>query len=157
MVDVTAIRSAIVKGLRDYVGCPVIRSNQTGESPPYPYISYTITTLKTQNNGTYGHYEDDVIAKPTTQIWSITVQSDDNNECVDICLKAHTWLDELGRVYLGDNNVIVQSVGNVTNRDNMLTIEYEYRNGFDITIWCMDKAIKDTSEYIETVIFERSN
>ena len=152
MIDFDVIREAIVSGLRDYLGCPVIRANQTSPQPPYPYASYTITTLKAAHNGTHGEHPDGVFRKETSQIWSFTVQSKDAAEVMTLCLKAHEWLDLVGRTYLYDRGVTVQSVGGINNRDNLLTIEYEYRNGFDFVVACFDEvaAEKVVTEWIET-------
>ena len=154
MIDCETMRTVIASGLKDYLGCPVIRSNQNQEPPKYPYLSYTITTLMSENKGTYGVYNDGYDRQARIQTWSITVQSDNNSECVDLVCKAHEWLDRVGTTYLNDNNVIVQSVGSITNRDNFLTTEYEYRNGFDVDFWLLDtvKSIVsgEDSETIET-------
>ena len=154
MIDYEKTRTAIAGGLRKYLGCPVVRSNQNEEPPNYPYVSYTITTLMRENKGTYGEYEDGVNRKPFTQTWSITAISDDNAQCVKLANKAHEWLDRLGTIELSDNNVIVQSVGSITNRDNFLTTEYEYRNGFDFVLQLMNELI--VGEEIEGVIDEVS-
>ena len=144
MIDYENMRRAVVTGLKDYLKCPVIRSNQTGEPPAYPYCSYTITTLMSQNNGTYGEYADGMQTKPFKQIWSITVQSENDSESVELTVKAREWFDNVGTTFLSDCNVIVESVGGVTNRDNIITINYEYRKGFDVTFWLLD-VIKDTT------------
>lgn len=153
MIDYEGIRQTVVQGLRDYLDCPIIRSNQTGKPPKYPYISYTITTPKSENKGTYGVCEDGYDRKQVRQIWSITALSDDNSESVMLACKASEWLDHVGTTYLYDNDVRVQSVGNVVNRDNILTIEYEYRNGFDVFFNVFDVVENpiERSGYIETV------
>ncbi len=150
MIDLDNTRTAIVKGLRAYLNLPVIRSNQTGEIPPYPYLSYTITSLANANNGTWGKYDDGLDRKPVTQSWSITVQSDNAAESMRLALKAHEWLDHVGTVALNDLGVIVQSLSGITNRDNMITVEYEYRNGFDAVLWCMNE-VDDTTDEIGTI------
>ena len=160
MIDYDKMRTAVAKGLKEYLGCPVIRSNQNQTPPPYPYLSYTITTLMRENNGTYGEYEDGTHRKPFGQTWSITALSDDNSESVALACKAREWLDHFGTTYLSDNDVIVESVGSVTNRDNFLTTQYEYRNGFDCFFVLFDAIagvsaangyIEETSVQTETV------
>lgn len=155
MIDYENMRIAICKGLKEYLGCPVIRSNQNESPPKYPYLSYTITTLLSENNGTYGEYEDGSKRKPFTQTWSITALSDNNSESVTLAVKAREWLDQIGSLYLSDNNVIVQTIGNITNRDTFLTTEYEYRNGFDCFFWLFDE-IKDpdNKDTIETTVYK---
>lgn len=143
MIDYDKIRSIIGKGLKDYLKCPVIRSNQDEESPPYPFISYTITTLMSENKGTYGIYEDGTARKAVTQTWSITSLSDNNTQSVENAVLAREWLDHVGHTYLSDNNIVVQSVGGITNRDNFLTTGYEYRNGFDCVLALFDEISAD--------------
>lgn len=154
MIDFDKMRKTVVTGLSEYLGCQVVRSNQNAKAPRYPYISYTITTLMSENKGTYGKYEDGKDRKPFTQTWSVTILSGDNSECISLANKAHEWLDHVGKTYLSDNGVIVQSVGSITNRDNFLTVEYEYRNGFDVVFWVMNET-EETKEFIETAEVKR--
>ena len=156
MFDYDGMREIVATGLRNYLNCPVIRSNQNEEPPEYPYCSYTVTTLKSEDKSSYGEYADGIDRKPFKQIWSITVQSDDNSECVTLTSKAHEWLDHVGTVYLSDNGVNVQSVGSITNRDNVLTVEYEYRNGFDVVFALFNEVENPIAQsgYIETIDIE---
>ena len=152
MIDYENIRLIVAKGLKQYLGCQVIRSNQNAEPPAYPYVSYTVTTLASANNGTYGEWDDGKARKAVTSTWSITALSDDNAESVMLAMKAREWLEFVGTTYLNDNKVVVQSVGGITNRDNVLTYDYEYRNGFDCVFWCFDEIeIPQTQEFIEAV------
>lgn len=154
MIDYDNLRRVVVKGLKQYLGCPIIRSNQNAAPPPYPYGSYTITAPLTQNRGTYGEYADGVARKPVTPTMSLTFQSDKNVESVTLANQAREWLDYVGTTYLNDNNVIVQSVGAVANRDNFLTIEYEHRNGFDVEFWVYDEVATNTdAQTIEVMEF----
>ena len=151
MIDYENIRSVVAKGLREYLACPVVRSNQNEMPPDYPYISYTVTTPMSENKGTYGVCEDGTERKPFTQTWSISALSKDNAESVMLACKAREWLDRVGTTYLSDNNVVVQSVGSVTNRDNFLSVEYEYKNGFDVLFSLFDvvAGMEEIEGYIE--------
>lgn len=140
LIDVDKLKQVVVSGLKEYLGCEVIRNNQNAEPPAYPYVSYTITTLASANNGTYEEHEDGTTRKQLAQTWSITAQSNSESESVKLALKAREWLDYSGRVYLTNNGVIVQSVTNITNRDNILTVEYEYKNGFDVVFYLFDET-----------------
>ena len=73
------------------------------------------------------------------QIYSFTAHSDKYNEAVELANSARSWLDYVGTQYLNDNGIIVQSVGNVTDRSNLLTAEYDYAYGFDCTFWMYDE------------------
>ena len=147
MIDSENLRLNVVKGLKSFLQIPVIRGNQNAEPPKYPYLSYNVTTAASENNGTYGEYSDGTDRKPVTQTWSITVQSDDESEALRLALKARDWLDHIGRAYLSDNHIIVQSVTSVTSRDNVLTIEYEYKKGFDVVFWLYDE-IENPIDYV---------
>lgn len=154
MVDIELLRTVVVKGLREYIGCPVIRSNQNAEPPNYPYAVYTITTVATENNGTYGEWEDGIARKGVNTVWSITVRSNDSVESVTLASKAREWLDYAGTTYLNDNGVIVQAVTSITNRDNVLTSDYEYANGFDCFFWGTDEIDISGIETIEVAVID---
>ena len=157
MLDYKTTRLAVAKGLSKYLRCSVIRSNQNFEPPQMPYVSYSITTLMSQNNGTYGEYKDGTRAKSFRQIWSVSVLSEDDEESVMLAMKAKNWFEVVGRTYLSDNNVIVQSVGGITNRDNVLSAGYEYKKGFDLSLYFMDIIdADDTEDAIETVVMEET-
>lgn len=150
MIDNERLRTIVVKGLKEHLNIPVIRGNQNAAPPDYPYLSYNVTTLESANNGTWGKYEDNIDRIPVTQTWSITAQSDKDSESIALASKAREFLCHIGTCYLNDNDVIVQSVSNITNRDSLLTIEYEYRNGFDAVFWMMNEE-KNPIEKIGTI------
>lgn len=155
MIDTDKIREIVVTGLKNYLGVEVIRSNQNEEPPEYPYIVYTITTLESENNGTYGEYDDGIRRKEVTQTWSISAVADTNEDSTKLAVKARDWLEEIGRTYMNDNDVICQSCSNITNRDNVLTVEYEYKNGFDAVFWTfseVESTIESTGVIEEVVI-----
>lgn len=154
LINYDEMRTTVARGLKQYLGCEVIRQNQTKTPPAYPYLSYTITTLESENKGTYGEYEDGIDRKPITQTWSISVHSASDTESVLLASKAREWLDRVGTTYLKDNNVDVQSVGSITNRDNLLTIGYEYKKGFDVVFWLFDEVENPTAKDGNIELFE---
>ena len=151
MINTKNIRTTVVKGLRDLLKCPVIRRNQNAPMPDYPYLGYTITTPMTANNGTYQEHDDGIARKAVKQIWSITAFSDDFDEALSLANIAHAWLDYQGTVLLNDNGVIVESVGNVADRSNLITVDYQYSYGFDCTFWVYDEIEMAETETIEVV------
>lgn len=156
MIDFENLRIITVKGLKKYLKCQVIRNSQNAEPPPFPYTTYKITTYSTQNGGTYGEYEDGKARKPVKQIWSITSHSDDYVEAITLANKAREWLDYVGRVYLSDNGVIVESVGAVTDRSNVLTVDYQYSYGFDCTFPVFDEIDIPNDGIIEVFSYEEN-
>lgn len=139
MFNTEGQREIVVKGMREHLKLPVVRTNQTAEMPAFPFLGYNITTLASENNGTYGEYEDGKARKPILQTYSFTAHSDKYEEAVTIANEARSWLDYIGMQYLNDNDVVVQSVGNVTDRSNLLTAEYIYSYGFDCEFWMYDE------------------
>ena len=150
MIKFRDIEITITEGLQKETDCYVIRANQTAPIPDYPYISYTITQPFSQKGGTYGIYDNGIKAKPVRQVWSFTVQSDNNIECLNLAAKCKNYFDIKGKNFLNDFGIVVQSTGNVINRDNLITIDYEYRNGFDVTFSLMD-IIEDEKETINII------
>lgn len=131
-------------------------ANQTAPIPAYPYVSYTVTQPIVSDNKGYSIEANGTRHKSLVQVWSFTVQSDDDEEALNIAMLAYDWFSLIGNTYLYDRDIVVQSVGNVTNRDNLLSIEYEYRRGFDVYFDLshqINKADAETSGYIETVEF----
>lgn len=159
MIDFVNLENTVTDGLEKYLGCPVIRSNQNEEPPKYPYLSYTRINPKGESKAmSYGVYEDGTERTPTTHTWSITALSDDDAESLTLAVKACEWFMRVGTVYLNDNDVVVGSVSGVTNRDNLLTVDYEYRNGFDVVFNIddvIDSPTEETTEIIETVKIEQ--
>lgn len=156
MIQTRNLEIAIVGGLSRNLGCQVVRANQDAQAPPHPYVSYTITTLMVARGGTYGIYDDGTNQKQVEQIWSFTVQSKDDMESKELAFKAHNFFDNVGRSELKDKGVVTQSLSNITNRDNLLTVGYEYRNGFDATYSLMDIVADDeeAGQIIEAPIKE---
>lgn len=148
----------IVDGLQNYLkskgyNCPVIMANQTAPTPPYPYIAYTVITPVSANMKGYSVANDGMRYKSLVQTWSFTAQSNDDVEAFNVTMLAYDWFALTGNTYLSDNNIVAQRVGNITSRDNLLTIEYEYRYGFDVDFLLMhtlEKADCETAGYIET-------
>lgn len=158
MIDVENIRKSIILNLKEYLKIPIIRSSQTGDTPPYPYLSYTITSPMGRTKGTYGE-EGDVYSNTVTQTWSITVQSDKMEEALNLTLKAFDFFDVAGSLVLNDNEVIGKPITDISNRDNLITIEYEYRNGFDVAVYLMNEVdVSGSKQNIDKIeIKEKEN
>lgn len=155
MINYKNIRETVCGGLKEYLGVPVIRNNQNRDPPDHPYLSYTVTTFTSANKGTYGEFADGIDRKAVKQTWSVTAQSDNNDESVTLTFKAREWLEHSGRSYLGKNNVIVEQVTNITNRDNIITADYEYKNGFDVVFVMFDEILKPDNGYVENIDLEK--
>lgn len=150
MINNKKIREMVVNGLERHASCVCVLANQTAQVPPYPYISFTVTSVMLSNNGTYGVYSDDIERKPVKQVWSFTVQSDTSDEAMDIACMAHDFFRSTPEV-LKESGIAVEGVGNVTSRDVLITAEYEYRCGFDVTFTMMSELDSSSENRIETI------
>ena len=151
MVNTDNICLTVVKNLTKYVGCPFVESDQNAEMPKMPYGRYKITTPLSANNGTYGEYEDNVARKAIKQIWSLTFEAKTEAEALFLANKARSWFDYVGTTVLNDNDVIIEKVGAVGGRSNLLTVGYQYAHGFDVTFWAYDEIEMPEGEVIESV------
>lgn len=158
MLDLKTMRTTVASGLKEYLeGVPVIRGNQTAPVPAYPYVVYNLTTPSGENKGTYQQHDDGVDRLLVQSIWSFSSLSDDFDESIMLATKAREWFLNSGRVWLSDRGITVQSATNITNRDNILTVEYERKNGFDVVFSVFDEVTNpaSTTEYIERAEISR--
>lgn len=161
MIAYDKMRPIVAEGLSDYLGCPVIRGNQSKPPPKKPYGVYNITTYAGANRGTYQRDADGVDRLMVRSIWSLSFIADDYDESVMLAIKARGWIEHTGRGWLAENGVVVQSTTDITNRDNILTVEYERKTGFDVVFYVYDEvqSLIETTGYIEgaNVTHERTN
>lgn len=161
MIPYKDLTTHIPQGLKKHLGVEVILGNQTAPAPAYPYGSYNITTVASVNNGTWQQDADGKDRKLVRSIWSFSWLSDDWDESVAMAIKARDWFEHEGRVWLSEQGITVQSVTEITNRDNILTVEYERKNGFDVVFYLYDEVdnLADTIGTIESVeiTHERTN
>ena len=152
MIPYKTMRENVAKGLKEHLGIPVIRGNQTAEAPAYPYASYSVTTIAGANHGTRQQHEDGIDRLMVKSIWSFSFLSGDWDESVELATKAREWFEHTGRTWLAECGITVQSTTDIANRDNILTVEYERKNGFDVVFYVYDEAenLTETNGYIET-------
>lgn len=151
----------IVDKLKAYLStdvrpCEVVRQNQVAKAPAYPYVSYTVTTPVVDNRGTYCE-EGDKLYKNLLQTWSFTVQSDDDDEALTLGMKMYDFFAVVGITPLADAGINIHRVTNLTTRDNLLTIQYEHRQGLDVTFGLLSVIASDNQvhkEKIENIKFK---
>lgn len=130
----------------------MIRGDQTAKAPAYPYVVYNLTTPADENKGTYQQHDDGIDRLRVRSIWSFSALSNDYDESIMLATKARGWFLNSGRVWLADHGITVQSATAVANRDNILTVEYERKNGFDV-VFCVYDEVDNPSKstgYIES-------
>lgn len=153
MIPYNEMSTVIATGLKKHLGVIVIQGNQTAPAPAYPYGTYNVTTIAGANHGSWQQHTDGKDRKLVRSIWSFSWLSDDWDESVGMAIKAREWFEHTGRALLSEKGITVQSVTEITNRDNILTVEYERKNGFDVVFYVYDEVenLADASnEYIES-------
>ena len=149
MIDVDKIRQTIVCGLKDTLGVPVIRSNTPRALPKLPFCSYTIQSLLKNSEGTWQRIGNGIDRIPARQVWSITVNAEKYITCAKLAFLAHDFFSKSGVIWLKDNGIVIEKVGEVTPRDTLITVDYEHRQGFDVQL-----GIMNTQEYSEDDVIE---
>lgn len=152
MNDQKRVNLLVTEELKRVTGCEVVKANIGGAPiPDYPYISFTILNTDT-GKGTYSTVDGRKKYMLLTQTWSFTVQGEDDDQALETAMKARDWLEESGRLLLGDNRIVVQKVGAIQNRDTLLTVDYEYRKGFDVVLSMenlVEEAEREVIEYAD--------
>lgn len=144
MTELRTMQRKMLSMLEAYTGCAVVPANTTKKMPPYPYISYSVINISTRR-GTYSAHTGTknvegeevpvtLLSMPEKVTYSFTVQSSDDAEAFVHAMEIKDFFEEAKRQELADNDIIVADVGGITPRDNMLTIEYEYRKGLDVVL-----------------------
>lgn len=145
MLDLKNIRVAFCTGLGEHLGIQMIRQDQTGPAPAYDYGTIKATTPAAANNGTWQQHEDGIDRLMVRSIWSLSFLSDDYDRSVMLATKAREWVTHTGRVWLSDRGITVQSATDITNRDNILTVDYESKHGFDVVLYVYDEVESPTA------------
>lgn len=153
MLDLKKMRATVMNGLHEYLGILMIRGDQTARAPAYPYGIARATTPEAANHGTYQQHEDGIDRLMVRSIWSFSFLSRDYDESLMLASRAREWFTHTGRVWLAEHGITVQSVTDITNRDNILTVEYERKNGFDVVFYVYDETENPSisAGYIERV------
>ncbi len=128
----------IVRQLESYIGCAVVLTNQTAPVPPYPYISYTVITPVHSVDGTYC-MRGGVYYQPMLQTWSLTAHSGDSRSCQKLGMQMYDFFARAGRQVLYQKEIAVDSKTDLMQRDNLLTIQFEYRCGMDVIFRLMHR------------------
>lgn len=160
MIQMKPMEKIVLDGIKahlknyEFRPCQVIRQNQNSPAPSYPYVSYTVLTPNAADQKGWSTVEGGRHFKPVRQIWSITVQSDRCQESQEIAAALSEWFSFSGNLYLSDHGIVPEKVTSITSRDTLLTVDYEYRNGFDVTFGMINWAKEIQPEKIENAVLK---
>jgi len=162
MTRIEKIR-AFIKALSAHIGIGFIRSEQSGERPAYPFMSYKIlssdagTAQEMIETTVDESFEDDTIVKRSVReskiVISLNFFSDEKGygDLFNIADEAYSWIDSLAGLEAADEiGIGVSVVGYIQDRTVFFETEYEYKFGFDFEV--RDKAVK--TEIVDTIDIE---
>lgn len=150
-MDYRQIRNSIVNGLYEYLNTPVVPTDDIGDKPDYPYISYKFITLKIPQ-GSHNIYKNIIPSNDNRfeydieytreeqpkMVISISTYSTDDVESYQLALDIESWFKFHGYQFLKENGIVVVNTSSIQDRTIQIVDNYEKRQGLDVTIRVMD-------------------
>lgn len=159
MISHADIRNKLVSGLHKFMDMLVVQQSSIGDQPEYPFITYTVTSPYLQL-GQPERYTQEIDGSIVTrskehyeQVYSFTIASKDEDEAMDKCLQAIQYFKFYGTQDLADQNIVIVKISSISARDNMITIDYERRYGFDVRIRVAYEETMLTTDTIDNISF----
>ncbi len=169
-MDYAAIRDYINTQLKAYLKIPVIIGDQVGEKPEYPFLRTKFTmpfnpefpvplnapetfeTVPSQDPNWEYDVEITRRTNPSMSL-SITAYALDEDQAVELAIKAHNWFSFYAYDDLRSAGIVVAGIGAIHNRDTLIVGDYERRQGFDVTLQ-VRQELKKTVPTIEGVEYD---
>lgn len=130
--DYTVITSSLIKAVRTLTNYPCGEANSTGDQPPYPFATFTITSPKI----TIQHDDDNAPFELTV---SLTWHDTSSLSVLNLAKKCESFFkSSAGRAVFAEKDVVIVNVTDFDRRDNFLSIEYERSAGFDVLMRVLD-------------------
>lgn len=137
----------MIAGLYAVLARPVIKVDQDGDIPEYPYVTYSITSPYIDQ---YGHeierwFEEGgglsvELTKHIEMVLSFSAYSEDEDEANLLCMRIIEYFTRTGRLSLQDIGIVVVGASNAQNRSVLLVEHYERRWGVDVRIRVVDSS-----------------
>lgn len=152
MLQIAPIRSAIQKGLSDFTKVEVIRGENNGEQPAYPFVSYKMIMIakKIGRANQLTTAEGRLHEQQVELTMSIACYSDKITSAETLAYRVLQYFEIDGVEDLQDKNIVIVQTSDLTDRTTFLTTGYEYRFGFDVRIRAKASVLKDVA-VIDTV------
>jgi len=153
-MTIADLRNTVISLLIEYLGMPVVLSDQTSPVPPYPCGYYTIMTpyapVGEMGSIAWTPNYDEGRTITTTRIeqpyaaFSFTFCSENRREGDSFVLgedealafaeKAQGFFLHVGYDILSNNGIVINQVTNVSNRTSLVVDEAARRYGFDVRL-----------------------
>ncbi|WP_301171033.1 phage neck terminator protein [Brevibacillus nitrificans] len=144
MIPFKAIRSTIVRGLASHLGLPVIELNGGGDIPKTAFLTYDFDQGIGESKGFPVEFQEgSKIRQVETVPFTVSFLSyaDDKATSIENAMRARDWFKTTGYEVLKDTvNVVVADLGPVENRDVLIGVEWERRQGFDVDFRTIDET-----------------
>lgn len=143
-------RNAIIYGLEQHIGCPVVLSEQIAEVQGFPYSYYSVLTPRISDHA-FGLREVQELpdgymlkrSEPVKASMSFTFCSENResedgfiygeDEALELAEKAHGYfLLDAHNILTETGEVVINNVGSVANRSGFLVQDTIRRYGFDV-------------------------
>lgn len=166
-MSVQTATKLIVKRLHELLNVPVVPTDNAGNKPAYPYLSYKVTTPRSKPNGSITETElvassdenfefdiqETIIEQPTFTV-SISAYDETFFSAMELAEEALKAV-KTGLYYeLKGVNAVVEDTSGVTDRTILIVDHYEHRYGFDVMIRYTDETTLIT-ETIEEFTFNQ--
>ncbi|MCY7484431.1 LIC_12616 family protein [Paenibacillus alvei] len=142
MVPFRNIRSAIVRGLKEYMNLPVIEMNGGGDVPAGEFMTYHFPDGFGEPSGQpIYEQENNTLRQIETVTFSVSFLSyaADSATSIENAMRACDWFKGAGHDILKDAvNVVVVEVGSIENRDIVMEEVWERRHGFEVEFRTLD-------------------
>lgn len=135
--DYTVVTRALIAGVKAATNYPLIAANTSGQAPPFPYCTYTITSPKIAIEH---EYENAIFEMVVSLTWHNTTQVG----VLNLAKQMESYFtSSAGRKALADQGIVLADVLNFSERDNFLTIDYERLAGVDFRLRVKDPYVDD--------------
>ncbi len=148
------VRNSVINGLEEYLGRPVILSDQIANAPEFPYSYYSILTpristhsfglqcVEEKDNGEYIlKRQEPVKATLSFTFCSKNRELEDGSyifgedEAVELAEKAHGFfLLVAHNIQTENGDIVIDKVGTVSKRSSFVVEETVRRYGFDVQL-----------------------
>lgn len=168
------VRNALVVALYDYLGRPVVLSDQTVPESEYPYVTIQAVQPYIPRGGaniiyelvdSTGGFARDIntrreeYAEATYSFSACSRNRDDifgDDEALELAEKSQGFFRHTGRYILQDAGISVIEIMNVQNRSGLVVDEIDRRYGFDVRVRYqrVDTRRDGTIEHMATIYKE---
>ncbi|MBD5430141.1 hypothetical protein [Lactobacillus sp.] len=122
--------------------CPLIYESQTLNQEKYPFFTYNFISL--EEDLTFDWQKEH---QPYKAQFQVDAYSDNPLDAEELILKLWEGLKSSQyRIFFTQADITPQTLGNTSNRTALVTGNYQYRFGFDVTFSLLRGVAKDVNQ-----------